>query len=274
MTEKEEGNLLIYIKSMDFRKTILAILVFLGICLLASFLWLKVYTHHGEELAMPDYTGYKYDDALADATKRKFRMSIQDSLHILGRPGGIILKQNPIPSSLVKSNRMIYVTITKRGKDKIISGRLPEMYGKSYERKKQELSDHFQIKSRIVDTKFDPGDPGQILSVLYKGEIITSAKGRNNEIQIEKGDYLDFVISAKTGGDVEVPDLSCKTLEEALFLLENINLKLGSVKELDSITDRNSAYIISQEPLASGSMIKMDSPVHVSISRIRPDDCF
>ena len=47
------------------------------------------------------------------------------------------------------------------------------MYGKSYDRKKQELSDHFQINSRIVDTKYDPGDPGQILSVLYKGEIIT-----------------------------------------------------------------------------------------------------
>lgn len=273
MTKKEEGGLLDYLKSVDFRKTLLAIFVFLGICLLASFLWLKVYTHHGEELAMPDYTGYKYEDAVADAKARKLRMSIQDSLHILGRPGGIILKQNPTPASLVKSKRMIYVTITKRGKDKIISGRLPEMYGKSYERKKQELADHFQIKSRIVDTKYDPGDPGQILSVLYKGEVITSAKGRNNEVKIEKGDYLEFVISAKTGGDVEVPDLTCKTLEEALFLLENINLKLGAVRELDNISDRNSAYIISQEPAATGSMIKMDSPVHVSISQIKPDAC-
>lgn len=273
MTKKEEGNLLSYIKSVEFRKTILAIIVFLGICLLASFLWLKIYTHHGEELAMPDYTGYKYEDALTDAAERKLRMSIQDSLHILGRPGGIILKQNPTPSSLVKSNRMIYVTITKRGKDKIVSGRLPEMYGKSYDRKKQELSDHFQIKSRIVDTKYDPGDPGQILSVLYKGEVITSAKGRNNEVQIEKGDYLDFVISAKTGGDVEVPDLTCKTLEEALFLLENINLRIGNIEELDLIRDRNAAYIVVQEPLASGQMIKMESPVHVTISQQKPDSC-
>ncbi len=273
MIKKEEGDLLAYIKSMDFRKTLLAIIVFLGICMLASFLWLKMYTHHGEELAMPDYTGYKYEDALADAEKRKLRMSIQDSLHILGRPGGIILKQNPIPTSLVKSNRMIYVTITKRGKDKIISARLPEMYGKSYERKKQELADHFQIKSRIVDSKYDPGDPGQILSVLYKGEVITSAKGRNNEVQIEKGDYLEFVISAKTGGDVEIPDLTCKTYEEALFILENLNLKMGSIKEIDAIDDTNAAYILYQEPTANGSMIQMESPIHVTIQQLKPGSC-
>ena len=273
MTKKEEATLLSYLKSLTFRKTILAIVVFLGICLLASFIWLKVYTHHGEELVVPDYTGYQYEDAMADALDRKFRMSIQDSLHILGRPGGIILKQNPVPKSLVKSNRMIYVTITKRGKDKILSARLPEMYGKNYERKKQELADHFQIKSRIVDTKYDPGDPGQVLSVSYKGEVISSAKGRNNEIQIEKGDYLEFVISAKSGGDVEVPNLVCKTLEEAEFLLENLNLKMGVLQEAGEIIDASTAFIVSQEPAASGQMIRMESPIHLTIQQLKPESC-
>jgi len=82
-----------YIRSKDFRYTLVAILVFLGIFLLASFLWLKLYTHHGQELAMPDYTGFKYEDAVKDASRKKFRMSIQDSLHILGKPGGEILNR-------------------------------------------------------------------------------------------------------------------------------------------------------------------------------------
>jgi beta-lactam-binding protein with PASTA domain len=69
-------------------------------------------------LKMPDYTGIAYDAALKDAKKHKFRMSIQDSMHILGRPGGEIIKQNPDPGSLFKQNRMIYVTITKRSPDK------------------------------------------------------------------------------------------------------------------------------------------------------------
>ena len=165
MTKQEQGNLKEYIRSKDFRYTLVAILVFLGIFLLVSFLWLRLYTHHGQELAMPDYTGFQYEDAVKDAKRNKFRMSIQDSLHILGKPGGEILKQNPAPGSLVKSKRMIYVTITKRSPDKILSSRLPEMYGKSYERKKRELEEHFEIKSRIVDTKYDPGDAGQVLEV-------------------------------------------------------------------------------------------------------------
>jgi beta-lactam-binding protein with PASTA domain len=273
MTTHDEGNLMEYIRSKDFRYTLVAILVFLGIFLLASFLWLKLYTHHGQELAMPDYTGFQYDDAVKDARKNKFRMSIQDSLHILGKPGGEIIKQNPAPGSLVKSRRMIYVTITKRSPDKILSGRLPELYGKNFERKKKELEEHFEIKSRIVDTKYDPGDPGQILEVRYKGKTVMDAKGRDNTAQIEKGDYLEFVISARSGGKVEIPDLRCKTYEEAQFLLENLGLSIGDVIKDGSIEDLNTSYVTDQDPPADGTMIEMESSIRLTVSRSRPAQC-
>ncbi|HQW00961.1 MAG TPA: PASTA domain-containing protein [Saprospiraceae bacterium] len=273
MTKQEQGNLKEYIRSKDFRYTLVAILVFLGIFLLVSFLWLRLYTHHGQELAMPDYTGFKYEDAVKDAKRNKFRMSIQDSLHILGKPGGEILKQNPAPGSLVKSKRMIYVTITKRSPDKILSSRLPEMYGKSYERKKRELEEHFEIKSRIVDTKYDPGDAGQVLEVRYKGKTIMDAKGRDNSIQVEKGDYLEFVISARSGGKVEVPDLLCKTYEEAAFLLENLGLKIGEVIRDGQIENLNIAYVTIQDPPADGTMIEMESPIQVTVSPTKPASC-
>ncbi len=273
MTENEKGSLIIYLRSKTFRYTVVAILVFLGIFLLVSFLWLKLYTHHGQELEMPDYTGYQYEDAVRDADKKKFRMSIQDSLHILGKKGGEILKQNPLPGSLVKSNRMIYVTITKRSPDKILSSRLPEMYGKSYERKKRELEEHFEIKSRIVDTKYDPGDPGQVLVVKYKGNTIIDARGRDNTVQIEKGDYLEFVISAKSGGEVEIPNLICKTYEEALFLLDNLGLKIGEVLKDGYVDELGTSYITAQSPPADGSMIEMESAIQLTVSLNKPGSC-
>jgi eukaryotic-like serine/threonine-protein kinase len=273
MTTNEQGNLMDYIRSKEFRQTLVAILVFLGIFLLVAFLWLKIYTHHGQELAMPDYTGFQYEDAVKDAKRNKFRMSIQDSMHILGKPGGEILKQNPAPGSLVKSKRMIYVTITKRSPDKILSGRLPEMYGKSYDRKKRELEEHFEIKSRIVDTKFDPGDPGQILEVKYKGKTLMDAKGRDNTVQVEKGDFLDFIISAKSGGEVEIPDLTCKTYEEALFLLDNLGLTAGDVIHDGQIDDLNTAYITTQDPPADGTMIEMQSTIKLTVSQAKPGIC-
>lgn len=273
MTQKEKSNLMAYLRSKDFRYTIVAILAFFGIVMLVSFLWLKMYTHHGQELEMPDYVGFKYEDAVRDADRHKFRMSVRDSVHILGKPGGEIVRQNPPSGSLVKSNRMIYVTITKRSPDKILSNRLPEMYGKNYERKKKELEEHFEIKSRIVDTKFDPGDPGQILEVLYKGQVVFNAKKRDNTIQIEKGDYLDFVISAKTGGEVEVPDLSCRTYEEAQFLLDNLGLTIGEVIKDGDVEDLNTSYVIAQNPPADGSMIKMETTIQLTVSKNKPGSC-
>jgi len=236
-------------------------------------LWLKIYTHHGQELKMPDYTGIPYEEAVKDANRHKFRISIQDSLHILGRSGGEVIRQNPTPGSLVKQNRMIYVTITKRSPDKILSGRLPEMYGKSYDRKKLELEEHFEIKSRIADTRYDPGDPGQVLAVQYKGVTIIDSKGRDNTVQIEKGDYLDFIISSKSGGKVEVPDLICKTYEEAQFLLENLGLKVGLVEKSEGVETLEGSFVTVQDPPADGGIIDMESNVNITVSASKPTFC-
>ena len=168
---------------------------------------------------------------------------------------------------------MIYVTITKRSPDRILSSRLPELYGKNYERKKKELEEHFEIKARIIDTKFDPGEPNQILEVRYEGKTIIDARGRDNTVQIVKGDYLEFVVSGKTGGQVEVPQLACKTYEEALFILENLGLKIGDVTQDGSISDLSSAYVTSQDPSPDGSMIDMESSVHLSVTQEKPSSC-
>ena len=268
----KRGRLIEYIRSKDFKYTIIAILLFFGIFSLFVFLWLKMYTHHGQELELPDYTGYQYEDALKDAKKKKFRMSVLDSIHVLGKPGGEILKQDPAPHSLVKQKRMIYVTITKRSPDKILSGRLPEMYGKNYERKKKELADHFEIKSKIIDKRYDPGEAGQILEVRYKGKVIMDNRHRDNDVLIEKGDVLDFVISEKSGGIVAVPNLVCKTYEEAQFLLENLGLVVGVISEKGLIETMSSAYIVDQDPKENDE-IMMETPISITVMQDKPAKC-
>jgi beta-lactam-binding protein with PASTA domain len=272
MVKSESGSFSAYLRTREFRYTLIAVLLFLSIFLLVTFLWLRAYTHHGQELELPDYTGYQYEDAVRDAKRKKFRMSISDSLHILGKPGGEILKQNPAPHSLVKQQRMIYVTITKRSPDKILSGRLPEMYGKNYERKRKELEEHFQIKSRVLEKRYDPAEEGQILEVQYKGKTIMDNRGRDNDVYIEKGDILDFIISEKTGGRVAVPNLICKTYEEAQFLLENLGLIIGEIKKEGQINDLNLSFIIAQDP-AEGGIIEMETPIQLTVSESKPESC-
>ncbi len=268
----EGGRFRDYLRTKDFKYTLLAVVLFLCIFLLCAFLWLRMYTHHGQELEMADYTGFQYEDAVRDAKKKKFRMSVLDSIHVLGKPGGEILKQDPVAHSLVKERRMIYVTITKRSPDKILSGRLPEMYGKNYDRKQRELAEHFEIKSKVVDKRYDPGETGQILEVRYKDKTIMDSRRRENDVEIEKGDVLDFVISEKSGGIVAVPNLVCKTYEEAQFLLENLGLVVGEVTERGTIETMASAYIIDQDPSA-GDEIMMETPILITVSQSRPGKC-
>src|SRR5688572_25189539 len=272
MAKTTKVGFITYLRTKDFKYTIIGVVLFLAIFGLLGFLWLKIYTHHGQELELPDYTGYQYEDAVKDARKKKFRMSIQDSLHVLGKPGGEILSQNPAPHSLVKQKRMIYVMITKRSPDKVLSARLPELYGKNYDRKKKELAEHFEIKSKVIDTRFDPGEAGQILEVRYKGKVIMDSRGRKDDVPIEKGDVLDFVISEKSGGMVVVPNLVCKTYEEAQFLLENLGLVVGEVTEKGNITTMATAYIIRQEP-DEGEEIMMETPILITVSQNKPGKC-
>ncbi|HLT73041.1 MAG TPA: PASTA domain-containing protein [Cyclobacteriaceae bacterium] len=273
MSQTEQQGWIAYLRSKEFLKTLVALAIFMGIILLLIFIWLRIYTHHGQALEMPDYTEVPVDQAMADARKRNFRMGIQDSIHVLGKDGGIILKQNPTPGSVVKSQRMIYVTVSKYRPDQIMSSRLPELYGKSYERKKKELAEHFEIQSRIVDTKYDPGDPDQILEVRYKGEVLFDSRGRKNDVPIEKGDYLDFVISSKSGGKVLVPNLVCKTYEEAEFLLASLGLRVGSVQQQEPVEHLPAAWVINQSPLHGGEAIDMDSEVNLTVSSNKPEEC-
>lgn len=262
-----------FLKTLDFRKTVLAIGLFLLICLLSAFLWLRLYTHHGQSLILPDLIGLPIADAENVVRRERFRISIQDSIHILGRAGGEIVKQNPAPGANVKQGRMIYVTVTKYSPDKISSSRLPEMYGKSFERKKRELAEHFGIRLKEAEKRFDPGEPGQILEIRYQGKVIMNADGRDYITQIAKGDILEAVVSDKATGTVHVPDLICKTYEEAIFLLENSGLVPGDLSEDADVTQPSQAYIYAQEPAADAPDVPLGAPVRLWIRQEKPARC-
>ena len=63
---------------------------------------------------------------------------MNDSVHIVGRQGGMIINQNPKSGSLVKENRKIYVTVTKYNPDKLTLKDLPVLYGADFEQKRKE----------------------------------------------------------------------------------------------------------------------------------------
>lgn len=276
--QSDEPNFIIklfrFLTNKAFFKNLLIMLLFLVVLLIGLNLYLRSYTNHGQKLVLPDFNEMHIRDANELAEEKSFQIIVNDSTHIVGKPGGIIINQNPRANAQVKENRKVYVTTTKYISDQIRMKSLPELYGREYEQKRKEL-EQMKINSRVKDYKYDPGEPDHILEVYYDGKLVVSREGRENDVKIEKGGTLDFILSKRSGLSISVPDLRCQTLAAAEFLIEDgSRLTVGSVTEDGEVEDRSTAYIIQQyPPYDENATMLIGDAIDLVISAEKPEDC-
>lgn len=244
-------------------------LIVLALCVLIAvvFSMLNMYTHHGEKIPIPKLIDVSLSLGEEMSEKDGFELIVSDSVFVVGKQGGIIVAQSPVPGSFAKEGRKIYITITKFSAEMVSIGTLPALYGKSYELKKKVLLDGFEIRSAIAGYQFDKGDPGQILKVLLGSDTIIDQNGINENVNIPRGGTLRFILSSKEGGKVEIPDLVCKSYDEAMFLTaSNVQLIIRS--------GEGSEFIISQDPAFSpGITIERGDSIFIDLSDTKPPSC-
>lgn len=254
------------------KKNLILILLFLIVVFVAIKIGLRWYTHHGEKLTLPDFTSQPIAQAEATAEDQSFKLIVIDSIFKVNQAGGIVLDQNPTENSEVKRGRKIYVTITKYTPEKVKVSQIPELYGKEFERKKNELENAFDIQSEILGYEFDQGAPNQILKVLYNNEEIINSEFRKDNIEIEKGGTLQFILSKNIGGSITMPDLVCKTYDEAAFYVENLNLHIGEITKDGLLEDEQGAFIYDQIPQAGDNILTGDT-IQLYLSSTKPFNC-
>ncbi|MBK8956316.1 MAG: PASTA domain-containing protein [Saprospiraceae bacterium] len=221
---------------------------------------------------MPKYIGVMQQEAEKHADKKDFVLVVRDSVFRKGIPGGIIISQIPAAGSYVKEGRTIYVTVTKYRAEGFLSADLPVLYGKRFEFKRKELFNNFEVYSRVKEIRYDPGPEEHILEAYYKGKIITNADQRTDDIEIYRGDTLDFVLSTQSGGKVDMPKLICLNLAEARFLLNTYKLELTDLQYEEEITDEELAFVLWQHP-KPGESVALGSSIQLKIQQSRPDNC-
>jgi beta-lactam-binding protein with PASTA domain len=236
--------------------------------------FLNFYTNHGQKLILPKYQGLPLDQVLKHANQRGYQIIVSDSIFVKGKRGAMVLSQIPVAGSKVKRGRAIYITVSKFLAESFLSEQLPVLYGKKLEHKRSELFNTFELNSRIRGVQFDPGPENHILEVYYKGELIINSQVRKNEVNISKGDTLEFILSTRSGGQVPIPDLICKQLTAAKFLLSSSKLDLGSVIAEGEITDQESAYIIEQSPAVEiDKTVSLGTSFTLKIVQDKPEKC-
>lgn len=248
----------------------LGLIGFLGVLFLLTFWWLKCYTNHGESQQVPNYVGMGYQEVAKKARARNFRVLVNDSTYIPGRPPGEVLAQNPKPQSRVKEGRTIYLTITKNNPDII---RMPELVGNDdydlYSRNCSRLGLKPRILTRVADAKLAPNT---IVAVLYHGDTITQDIRYGYEV--EMGATIDFIVSEQVTLTVSIPDCLCQTYDAARFLITTSNLSVGAVIKDGTVVDELTAYVWRQTPkFEPEATMRVGEQIDLYLTQEMPEGC-
>jgi beta-lactam-binding protein with PASTA domain len=211
------------------------------VMLLGTLLWLKVYTHHGKTIVVPDLAGLTVDEVEDVTSSRRLRFEVVDSVFSTEMPRGTVIKQNPNAASRVKKNRKIFLTMNAVNLEMVS---MPQLIGLSFRQARLALQNAGLIQGTI---KYKPDfAKNNVLQQMYKDTVI------NEGTIITKGAVIDLVLgmglSSKT---TRLPDLVGLGLEEASAIISDYFLNLGAVTydpSFEEAEDSSGAFIWRQYP--------------------------
>ncbi|MEA3460243.1 MAG: PASTA domain-containing protein [Bacteroidota bacterium] len=211
------------------------------ILLLVILLWLKIYTHHGRTIVVPDLAGLTLEEVDDVTSSRRLRYEVVDSVFSTEMPRGTVLKQNPYASSRVKKNRKVFLTMNAVNPEMVS---MPQLVGLSFRQARLALQNAGLIPGTIT---YKPDfAKNNVLQQMLGDTVI------NEGTVITKGAVIDLVLgmglSSKT---TRVPDLVGLGLVEASEIISDYYLNLGAVtydKSFEEAEDSSGAFIWRQYP--------------------------
>jgi beta-lactam-binding protein with PASTA domain len=181
-----------------------------------------------------------------------------DSVYKVDVAPGTIIEQDPDPGTLVKENRIIYLTMVST-QAPIVS--LPDV--------EQQLFISASGTLKNYGLKFDTVYRSDIardmvLEIRYEGRIIKPGE------KIPKGSKLELILGdGKGAAELEVPDLINQDLDAAKFVIRSSGLTLGTIEYQGAITDSNNVIVVSQYPMKTDSATKVSigTPINLMVKQ-------
>lgn len=220
------------------------VLIALGILLLSGWITLFVidkYTRHNVVETVPEVRGMSIDEATNALKNKHLYLEVIDSMFVKNRPLGSVLEQTPLPGSIIKPDRPVYIVINSVQVRKIP---LPDILETSFRQATASLQSVGMSVQQIeyIDSEYK----NLVLSIKYKGNEIRPGT------RIPDGSAVVLVVGRGLS-DVQsgIPSLKGMTLAQASDVLAAAGFTLGS-SETDphSQGDANDFIIYRQRPAA------------------------
>jgi beta-lactam-binding protein with PASTA domain len=225
--------------------------------LIATFIGLSIYTHHGESYETPDFTNLTERQFIDQVQQNNLRYKIIDSVHIDNMLPGVVVEQTPKAGSLIKENRTIFFTINAYTAEQVPMPKLSEISL----RNAQVTLESYGL--RVGQLIYIPSEYTQlVLGQHYHGKPIEPGT------LIAKGSAIDLLVGQGLSNEqTAVPHLAGLTLEEARSLCQSNSLNIDVVIYEDTIvSDEDSlrAFVWKQLPEANmGKMLRLGSSLDI-----------
>ena len=129
--------------------------------------WLGDYTHHGEGIEVPDFTGLNYESSVSRGDELGLIVMVSDSTYNKRMPAGCVVAQKPVAGASVKSGRIVYVTINSLTMPRIA---IPDLVGNSsYRQAKARLQ---AMEFKLTEPKLIDGDKDWVYGLQCGGRNI------------------------------------------------------------------------------------------------------
>lgn len=210
------------------------------IMLFSILIWLKIYTHHGQTILVPNMTGLTEDEVSDVITSRALRYEIIDSVYSREMPRGTVIKQNPTASSRVKRNRRIFLTMNAVNPEMVA---MPQLVGLSIRQARLALQNAGLI---LGDINYRPDYAvNNVLQQMHADSVIIEGNS------IRKGEVVDLVLGMQSSRTTRIPDLLGLAPELAEKIITDYYLNTGAVTYDESMVneeDSASAFVWRQYP--------------------------
>ncbi|HTH81646.1 MAG TPA: PASTA domain-containing protein, partial [Mucilaginibacter sp.] len=248
-----------YLKTKDFRRTILLAIGSVIAVVLIAFFSLSFYTHHGTGIPVPKLEGLPIEKALAILKDQGFVDPQVDSVYAADVAPGTVIQQDPDAETLVKENRKIYLTMSIR-QAPLVS--LPKIDSMSYISAVPTLLNY---GLKVGDTTYRSDIARNVvLEVRLGGQIIKAGT------KVPKGSRIDLVLGDGAGAnEVEIPDLINQDLDGVRFVIKNSNLTLGTITYQGAITDSNNVIVVAQSPVKTDSASKVSIGTRINLTVVQ-----
>lgn len=237
MAKKTKGE---YLDNHPVLKQLLRMLmVSVGILLLV-FLFIRIVARHGQEYELPDMCGQALEDLERDNPLR-LNYVVIDSVYDPAIEGGLVMKQDPEPGTMVKKKRKVYVTISTFGPSDVV---LPELANMSV-RSAVSAIDAAGLRCgqlRFVESPYR----NVVLEARCRGKIVYAGQ------KMSKGDVVELTVGLGDGQATSmIPFVIGMHPAKARRALLSASLNVGQ-EHYENVTDRSMAVCYRMDPDYTG----------------------